>query len=56
MTARTPSARPPWFPRLRKRRRNSVTISRREYQRLRNAADILDTVANLIRDILPEGD
>jgi len=29
-------------------------ISRRDYERLRNAADLLNTVAAIIREILPE--
>lgn len=32
----------------------SVMISRRDYERLRNAADLLNTVAAIIREILPE--
>lgn len=39
---------------LQSRRAGSVMISRRDYERLRNAADLLNTVAAIIREILPE--
>lgn len=39
-----------------RRYRSAVRISRHEYERLRNAADLLDAVASLIRELLPSGD